>query len=391
MNITLHTSLEDIAAADWNALAAHATPFLRYEFLAALERHGCVGERYGWIPQHLSARADNGDLVGVQPMYLKDNSYGEFVFDWSWADAYERAGMSYYPKLVVAVPYTPATGPRQLVRAGPEYRTVAKALVQASLDLARERKVSSLHWLFTTETQTQALEQAALLRRTGCQFHWQNQDYSSFDDFLERFSAQGRKKIKRERRHVRDAGITLEIVHGHEATAEQWDMAHRFYRSTFQRKSGTPTLSLSFFKEISTTMGEAVVLVLACHQGRYVAGAINLRDETTLYGRHWGCVEEFHSLHFEACYYQGIDYCIRHNLQRFEPGAQGEHKLSRGFLPTPTWSAHWIADPRWRHAIADFLSRESAGMNHYIDDMHAHSPYKTAGDIPAASILKSSA
>jgi len=370
------TSIDAIPAADWNAVAGTGQPFLRHEFLAALERHGCVGAAYGWLPHHVIARDAAGQLVGAVPLYLKHNSYGEFVFDWAWADAYQRAGMAYYPKLVAAVPYTPVTGPRLLVRPAVDRDAVARALIGQALAVTEQSGASSLHWLFTDAQDTERLVRHGFMRRTSCHFHWHNAGYRSFDDYLARMSSRKRKKVRRERRHVQEAGIRMQVLHGTEVTAEQWQVMHRFYRSTFERKSGIPTLSLEFFLEISRTMGEQLVLVFASLAGRPVAGAIMLRGDRALYGRHWGCLEEFNSLHFETCYYQGIDYCIAHGLDLFEPGAQGEHKISRGFLPTYTWSAHWIADPQFRVAIQRYLAQEHDMMVEYHDELQRHSPFR---------------
>ena len=375
MDISIHTSLEDIPAEHWNALVDVDNPFARHEFLIALERHQAVGEKFGWLPQYITAYK-NDDLLGAVPMYLKDNSYGEFVFDWDWADAWQRSGLEYYPKLVVAIPYTPATGRRLLLRNEKDEQT-ADALIDAATTHAQHLNLSSLHWLFTDKTDTQRFQQHPDYRlRLACQFHWQNQDYKNFDDYLSCLTSKKRKLIKRERRQVRDQNINLEILHGHEVSDEQWQIFHAFYCSTFDKKSGYATLSLSFFQELSKTMPDNIVLVMAKHQGEYVASAFNIRGKNVLYGRHWGCSEDFHSLHFEACYYQGLDYCITHRLQRFEPGAQGEHKISRGFLPTPTWSAHWIAHPQFRQAIKQFLQRETIDMQHYIKELAQHSPFK---------------
>lgn len=283
MHLSVLSSLDDIPAADWNRLAGDANPFLRHEFLAALERHRCVGAAAGWIPQYLAA-FEQDRLVGAAPMYLKDNSYGEFVFDWAWADAYRRSGLRYYPKLVVAVPYTPATGARLLL--AEDTPQIADALIAGALEHAQRLKVSSLHWLFTTEQDTRRLEAHGLMRRTGCQFHWHNQSYRDFDDFLAQLTAEKRKKIKRERRFVREAGIEIEVLNGRQISAEQWEIFHRFYSSTFLKRGGIASLSLGFFQEIGRTMADNVVLVLAKHQGRYVAGAFNLRGTDTLYGRH---------------------------------------------------------------------------------------------------------
>jgi predicted N-acyltransferase len=377
---TVVNQITDIPRDDWNRVSGTGHPFLRHEFLSALETHGCVGESHGWWPQHIAAYDEADTLVGIAPLYLKNNSYGEFVFDWAWAEAYQRAGLPYYPKLVSSIPYTPVTGSRLLVHPDSDRATVTQALIGKALSLTTEKQASSLHWLFTNEADTSLLGNSGFMRRTSCHFHWHNDDYISFDDFLSRLSSRKRKKIRRERRHVREAGIKLSIVHGNEATDEQWQIMHALYCSTFLKKSGMPTLSLGFFQEISETMGEQVVLVFAEHSGQTVAGAIMLRGDDALYGRHWGCREDFNSLHFEACYYQGIDYCIRNKLALFEPGAQGEHKISRGFLPAYTWSAHWIVDEQFRIAIERYLSQEHELMIDYHDDLQQTSPYRKVND-----------
>jgi uncharacterized protein len=381
MRTAVVNQIRDIPPEDWNRVSGTAHPFLRHEFLSALESNGCVGDAYGWWPQHIVAYDTDDTLVGIAPLYLKSNSYGEFVFDWAWADAYQRAAVPYYPKLVSAIPYTPVTGPRLLVHPASDHAQVSQAIIDRALSLTREKQASSLHWLFSSEADTALLCESGFMRRTSCHFHWHNEGYASFDDFLSRLSSRKRKKIRRERRYVQEAGIEMRIVHGNEATAEQWQIMHAFYCSTFEKKSGLPTLSLEFFQEISRTMGDQVVLVFASHGEDVVAGAIMLRSEDALYGRHWGCREEFNSLHFEACYYQGIDYCIRNNLALFEPGAQGEHKISRGFLPVYTWSAHWIVDERFRMAIARYLLQEHELIVDYHDDLLETSPYrKTESD-----------
>jgi len=379
MHTAVIQQIKDIPAEEWNRIAGTGNPFLRYEFLAALEQHHCVGEHHGWLPRHIAAYDDDNKLAGLVPLYLKDNSYGEFVFDWAWADAWHRAGKPYYPKLVAAIPFTPATGPRLLVHPLAERARVVKSLVEAALALTEQTGSSSLHWLFTDKRDTDTLVEQGFMRRTGCHFHWSNQHYHNFDDFLSRLTSRKRKKIRRERRHVEEAGIQMEIVHGRDATEEQWHSMHYFYRTTFEKKSGMPTLSAGFFHEISRTMGDQVVLVFATHQGKAVAGAIMLRGDDALYGRHWGCLQEFHSLHFETCYYQGIEYCIEHGLSLFEPGAQGEHKISRGFLPTLTWSAHWIRDDDFRPVIERYLLQEHELVIDYYNELSETSPFKKAG------------
>jgi predicted N-acyltransferase len=376
VHIEIIRQLESIPSAAWNRVSGTGHPFLRHEFLVALERHGCVGEAYGWLPHHLAAYDEDERLCGVVPLYLKDNSYGEFVFDWAWADAYQRSGLAYYPKLVSAIPYTPVTGARILVAPDADHEQVAGQLIDAALAQLENTRASSLHWLFTSPADTQLLVGKGFMRRTSCHFHWHNDNYSSFDDFLSRLSSRKRKKIRRERRYVEEAGIRMQIVHGIDATAEQWQAMHFFYTSTFTRKSGVPTLSLEFFREISATMGEQVVLVFALLDERPVAGAIMLRGDNALYGRHWGCLEDYHSLHFEACYYQGIEYAIENGLQLFEPGAQGEHKISRGFLPTYTWSAHRVVNEQFSEAIRRYLAQEHDMMVDYHDDLQRTSPFR---------------
>jgi hypothetical protein len=374
--LSTHDAIDRIPATDWNRLVDPDTPFLRHELLSAMERHRCLGESLGWLPQHLALRDASGRLVAAAPCYLKFNSYGEFVFDWAWADAYRRHGLDYYPKLVVACPYTPTTGPRLLTGNDPRRQELAGALADGAVRVAEQLGVSSLHWLFTTLGETDLLEARGLMRRVGCQFHWSNPGYASFEDFLGTFTAEKRKKVKRERRRVQESGVTIRRIPGQQVTESEWATFHRLYRDTFDKRGGIPTLSLPFFQEIGQTMGESLLLVLAYHGTDIVAAAFDLVGERTLFGRHWGCFKSFHSLHFEACYYQGLEYCIEAGLARFEPGAQGEHKVSRGFLPTPTWSAHWIADPRFRSAIAGFLAQETRGMEDYVDAMHGHSPYR---------------
>ncbi len=380
MKVEVVPSLEAVPAADWNRLSGTDNPFLRHEFLVALERHGCVGERYGWLPQHLLVRDGTGTLVGAAPLYIKWNSYGELVFDWSWADAYRRAGLAYYPKLVGAVPYSPVTGRRLLVNASADPEAVTEALIEGALDLGRRGGVSSLHWLFTPADQTRRLESSGFLTRTGCQYHWHNAGYADFEDFLAGLRSERRKKIRRERRKVGEAGVELGLYRGAAAARADWGCFHDLYTSTFQRRGGIATLSQGFFEEIAATMAEQVLLVLARHGGRTVAAAFCLVGPDTLYGRHWGCRETFDSLHFETCYYQGIDYCIREGLARFEPGAQGEHKVWRGFVPTYTWSSHWIADTALRSGIQRFVKMESRAVTEQVEDLNSHSPYRLSAD-----------
>ncbi len=376
MQLKILTAIADVEAGQWNALPGTGNPFLRHEFLAALERNGCVGEQHGWIPRHLVAIGKRGQLLGAVPLYLKDNSYGEFVFDWAWADAYQRNGLRYYPKAVVAVPYTPATGPRLLIADGADRQLLATKLIQLAQEWSNSEQLSSLHCLFTDPCDTQTLEQAGLMLRLGCQFHWRNQGYRDFDDYLDSFSSRKRKKVRRERRYVSEQDIELRVVHGHQASDEQLQVMSDFYRTTFEKKWGYPTLNLGFFRDLATNMGHQLVFFIAYKGQSIVAGAICLCSDDTLYGRHWGCYQDYHSLHFEACYYQGIDYCISHGLETFEPGAQGEHKISRGFLPTATWSAHWIAHQGFREIIGRFLQQETGAMRDYMEELSEQSPFK---------------
>jgi hypothetical protein len=381
VRFTTVESLADVPAQAWNGLAGSGNPFVRHEFLLALERRGCVGERLGWRPRHLLVH-EGGRLVAAAPAYIKHNSYGELVFDWAWAEAYERAGLAYYPKLVVAVPYTPVTGPRLLVE--PAHTAARQALVEGALGLVQASGFSSLHWLFTDEGTTRSLESSGLARRVGCQFHWQNPGYRDFQDFLGELSARRRKEIRRERRAVADQGIEVEVLGGREAQAGHWAAMHRFYRSTFDRRGGIPTLTREFFEDIGAHLPDAVVLVLARRGGRYVAGTFNVMGAQALYGRHWGTEGFFPGLHFELCYYQTIEFCIARGLRTFEAGAQGEHKVARGFLPAPTYSAHWIAHPGFRAAVADFVAREGRAVTDYMEAVREHSPFRRPSADPAA-------
>lgn len=377
MNVQVHrdTGILNVAPAAWNALAGDS-PFLRHEFLAALERTGCVGGETSWQPSHLTVADAAGELLGALPLYIKHDSRGEFVFDWSWADAYAQVGLSYYPKLVSAVPFTPATGQRILVAARADFSTVATALIDAARELGAELGASSLHVLFPTEAQGNYLAGEGLLTRKSCQFHWRNDGYQSFDDFLARFSSAKRKKARRERRRIAEAKVQFQHLQGDELGTEDWDTVFKFYARTFLRRGRTPYLNRAFFADIATTMPESLVVILARFEGQPIAAAICFRSSDTLYGRYWGSLADFHSLHFETCYYQGIDYCIREGLSRFEPGTQGEHKISRGFTPIATWSNHWLIDPEFGHVVAEFLDRERLHVEAYMEELAAHAPYR---------------
>lgn len=382
LKFSVQESLESVDAEEWNRLGGNQEPFLSHQFLVALERNGCVGETFGWLPRHLLVRNASGRLLGAIPQYAKTNSYGEFVFDWSWADAYQRMGLRYYPKLVASTPYTPVTGARLLIAPEANSEQIKSVMIDRAIDFARENGYSGLHWLFTNEQDTHQLQSRGMILRLGCQYHWHNNGYDDFEHFLGTLASRKRKKVRRERRRVEEQGITLKVIYGNEVDDQLWQTIYRFYSSIFARKFGTATLTRGFFQEIGRSMGEQLVLVLAFHEGRTVACAINFRSKDRLYGRIWGCARDYHSLHFEACYYQGIEYCIRHGLVWFEPGAQGEHKISRGFLPTQTWSAHWIANDDFRRSITKFCRWEQAMMQTQCQELSALSPYRSDIKLP---------
>jgi len=375
MKIRYLRQIEDIGEEAWNALVKNDSIFLSYEFLSALEAHGCVGEQQGWLPYHQVVEKDN-EVVAVMPLYLKYNSYGELVFDMSWADAYQRAGRQYYPKFVSAIPYTPVTGARLCVAENVNQQQVKELMMEGLIGTAKEMSLSSIHCLFPEESDISIFKSQGYYPRIACQFHWQNQGYESFDHFLSFLSSRKRKNIRRERSRVVEQGVEFQVLSGHQIEDDLWPVIYQLYRKTFEEKGGYATFTLEFFKQIGKTMGEHLLVTLALHKGKYVAGAICYRDKTHLYGRHWGSFEDFHSLHFEACYYQGLEYAINQGLQYFDPGAQGEHKIQRGFLPTKTWSAHWIKDEDFSQVIGQFVSQEREYMRQYIDEMSAQSPYK---------------
>lgn len=375
MELKVVRQLEDVAPAVWNRLAGNDNPFLRHEFLVALERHGAVSPDTGWTPHHL-VLYDGDTAVAAAPAYLKAHSWGEFVFDFSWANAYSRHGLDYYPKLVMAVPFTPVTGPRLLTAPGLPAATLRQDLAEGARTLVAHAGLSSAHWLFPTAEQAAELEAAGYAIRLGAQYHWTNPGYADFEEFLAGLTAKKRKNIRRERRRVAEADVRCRIVHGDEATPDLWHAMHRFYCDTFRAHGNPPLLSEDFFREIGRTLGRGVVLVVAEHAGHPIAGAICLRGTDTLFGRYWGCDAEVPDLHFEACYYQGIEYCIGEGLHRFEPGAQGEHKVARGFLPTATYSAHHLVDSRFRAAVEDFLGRERRAVEHYVRELTMDGPYR---------------
>ncbi len=378
MRAELSHSIEAFDAREWNRLVGSDYPFLRHEFLLAAEQSGCVSAATGWTPRHVAVRNARGRLKGAMPLYEKTHSWGEFVFDWSWAQAYHQAGFDYYPKLVSAVPFTPAPSPR-LLAADDHTRA---ALLDAALGFARERGHSSLHVLFPLDTELDDLRDAGLKIRKDCQFHWQNRGYRSFDGFLETFSAAKRKKVRRERRRVREQGIRFRRLDGQSLDRATWTDIYELISMTFLRRGSMPYFSLEFFVEVSSRLPQALLVVLAERDGEAVAAAVFFRGGKRLYGRYWGAAARYNALHFETCYYQGIEYCIEHGLEVFEPGTQGEHKISRGFLPVETWSAHWLERPEFFSAVGRYLRSESRHVDDYIDAVNAHSPYRS-GQIDA--------
>jgi len=376
MKIRIHTSLDEINATDWDRLNPTANPTLSHRFLSALEHNNCVGQKFGWIGHHLAAYDESDVLVGAMLLYIKDNSYGELVFDWSWADAFHRAGLPYYPKGVCAIPYTPATGPRLLIAPHCNAAEIRAYLIDAALQQAEQLQLSSLHWLFTDQADTRFLQQRGLIVRLDCQYHWHNQAYQTFDDFLSRLTSRRRKEIRRERRLACASGLQIDVVNGHQASARQLLDAAHFYQTTYDKKAGLATLNHGFFGELAEHAPDSLLLIFARDKQRTIACAIFFVGPDTLYGRNWGCDRYVANLHFELCYYQGIEYCIQNGLQHFEPGAQGEHKISRGFMPTATWSAHWIAHDIFRAAITDYARNEKRAMQAHIENLQEKSPYR---------------
>jgi predicted N-acyltransferase len=373
-------SITQIDAASWNAMAGATQPFLRHEFLSAMEESGCASTRTGWDPKHVLIEDAAGVPVAAMPLFRKSHSRGEFVFDFSWAGAYAQHGLRYYPKLLSAVPFTPVSGPRVLLGPKADPKTLTARLTRAVLDYASQGQLSSWHVLFPTGDTAADLDRAGLILRRDCQFHWYNQGYGSFDAFLATFTAEKRKKAKRERRRVAEAGIEFDTLHGGDMTPSLWRTVYAFYADTFHRHGHEPYLNLDFFRRIAAAMPDALMLKVARIGAEPIAVAIFFVGSEALYGRYWGAGGNFHSLHFEACYYQGIEYCIEKGLQRFEPGTQGEHKVPRGFVPTLTHSAHYIADSRFAAAIRDYAEREARGVDTYAAAVNEHVPYHRVPD-----------
>ncbi|BFM04919.1 GNAT family N-acetyltransferase [Halioxenophilus aromaticivorans] len=378
MHIKTIDSVTTLGCSTWNALVGGGYPFLRYEFLQALEESQATCTDSGWQPCHLVAYIDDQPQA-LMPLFIKDHSYGEYVFDWSWADAYHRAGFPYYPKLVTATPFTPATGPRLCIASDSslDEHAVAAQFFAAVQQLAKQTKASSWHCLFPQLEVAQQFNKLGLSLRQACQFHWFNQDFTHFDDFLATFSSRKRKNLRKERQKIGQQGIELRRVEGTDVSAEDWQRFYQFYQLTYLKRSGHDGyLNQQFFELIGRNLGDALMMAQAYAGDEMVAAALFFKSDTHLYGRYWGCLEEFDGLHFEACYYQGIEYAIAQGLQCFDPGAQGEHKIQRGFTPTATWSNHWMAEPRFHTAIEDFTRREQPSIEAYMAEAATLLPFK---------------
>jgi uncharacterized protein len=391
LRVRVLPSIGDVAAASWDACAGGvgANPFTRHAFLCALETSKSATARTGWQPQHLVAETADGSIIGVAPCYLKSHSRGEYVFDRGWAEAYERAGGSYYPKLQVAVPFTPASGRRLMVAPDADVGVTRSALAAGLVELTKMREASSAHITFMTKAEWDALGERGFLMRTDQQFHWENGGFATFDDFLAALSSRKRKIIRRERRDALAAGIEVVALNGTDLTEAAWDAFFAFYMETGSRKWGRPYLTREFFSLIGQTMANETVLIMAKRAGHFIAGAINFIGDGTLFGRHWGAIEHHPFLHFEICYYQAIEYAIDHRLARVEAGAQGEHKLARGYLPNTTYSAHHIADSAFRRAVDDYLTRERAYVEAAGRELREAGPFRKcvgAGDRDAQEL-----
>ena len=372
-------SIHDVLAADWDACAGSDNPFLSHAFFAALEDSASACAKTGWLPRHLVIARADGRATGCAPLYLKSHSYGEYVFDWGWAEAFERAGGRYYPKMQAAVPFTPVTGRRLLTRPDAPAGT-AEALVAAMVQLARQVGISSLHVTFHTEAEAGLFTRLGFMPRIGQQYHWRNEGYGSFEDFLSKLSSRKRKTIRKERAEAMGHGVRIRALIGDEIEPRHWDAFYRFYLDTVERKWAHAYLSREFFARLGATMGKKVFLIVAeTDDGNPVGGALNLIGRDALYGRYWGSAADYRFLHFEACYYRAIDFAIAHGLSRVEAGAQGAHKIQRGYLPVATWSAHWIAEPGFRKAVARFLDAERPAVEAEIEALTAASPFRRDG------------
>src|ERR1700738_235864 len=380
VTIRVHTAMAEIPAAAWDACAGDVNPTVSHAFLNAMEESGSTTARTGWTPQHLSLAGPDGAVRGIVPLYAKTHSYGEYIFDYGWADAYERAGGRYYPKLLSAVPFTPVPGPRILLRSGAPSEA-REHLLAGMIEFTKSRRISSLHVNFPEPGEAEALSEAGFLQRLGQQFHWTNEGYRDFDDFLEARNARKRKAVKKERREALARGLDIEVLTGSDLEPRHWDAFFEFYLATSDRKWGSAFLNRRFFAMIGERMPEKIVLVMARRGAPYVAGGFNLLGTETIYGRNWGSYGDYKFLHFECCYYQAIEFAIAHGLKRVEAGAQGQHKIQRGYLPVPTYSAHWIRDPGFARAVEDFVRRERLALEYEMGQLENEvSPFKCEAD-----------
>ncbi|MBT5108611.1 MAG: N-acetyltransferase [Rhodospirillaceae bacterium] len=376
VSVNIVERISQLSADDWDACAGDENPFVSYAFLSALEDSGSATAETGWKPHHLAIGVEDGRLLGAVPMYLKNNSQGEYVFDWGWADAYERAGGRYYPKLQVAAPFSPVTGPRLLARPGDDAESVRATLIAGMIETVKQYKLSSVNVTFPHEADAGRLEAAGFLIRHGHQFHWRNEGYESFDDFLANLSSRKRKNIRKERKAIADFGVRFDTLVGDDIKPHHWDEFHEFYVSTYDRKWGYPYLTREFFDLLNDRMADRVALIRAEEDGVAIGGALNLIGSEALFGRNWGCNSRLKFLHFEACYYRAIDLAIERKLDRVEAGTQGPHKIQRGYLPVQTYSAHWIRDEGFRAAVADFLEREKQAEAGEIEYLGELSPFR---------------
>jgi len=379
MHINVHQSMTEIDSKQWNSMLGSNNPFMRHEFLAGLEQSQCVNTRKGWQASHIAIYQDKSQakLIAVMPCYIKQHSYGEYIFDWAWADAHHRYGLEYYPKLTNAIPFTPATGERWLVDSEQDTKRLCDALINEALQLTKNRDLSSFHSLFLNEQQYQQLGEHQLLQRHSTQFHWQNKNYQTFDDFLSMMNSKKRKNIKRERRRITEAKIEFKWLNAEQLNSENAQLMYQFYSRTITRYGAQSYLNKAFFEYLANSFNQQTLFLFAYQQQQIIAGGLYFKSNDTLYGRYWGALADFHSVHFETCYYQAIEWCIKHQFTHFEAGAQGEHKLARGLEPTTTYSAHWIEHPNFRHAIAEFVQQEQNHVEHYAQVMQSHSPFKT--------------
>jgi predicted N-acyltransferase len=375
MEVIQINSMSQVDSTSWNQLAGDAYPFLRHEFLLALEQSGSVCQKSGWIPAHLLV-LDDDSLIAFMPLYLKNHSWGEYVFDHQWAEAYHQQGLEYYPKWLTAIPLTPCQGTRIVIKESISSLKVTQALLSFIKQLSEQHNVSSWHCLFPTLQEAELLKSLELSIREGVQFQWFNNHYQDFDAFLQTLNTSKRKMIKRERRRIQEQDIRLLRISGAKVSPLQWQIFYNFYSITYLKKGSQPYLNLAFFQQIAATMGEQLLLVLAFKDDLPIAAALSFIGRETLYGRYWGCDEEYNNLHFETCYYQGLDYCIENGLQRFDSGAQGEHKIARGFEPITTYSAHWLKDKRFAKAIEDFVTEEKIMLARYKQKASTFLPFK---------------